>query len=306
MMFSHIPVLLKESIKALNINPDGIYVDCTAGGGGHSELILSGLKNGRLIMIDRDPDAVSTLVDKFSSDKRVTIINDRFSNISAILKSLKIEKVHGILADLGVSSFQLDSEERGFSFHKDAPLDMRMSKKGINAFDVVNNYPQDKLRKIITLYGEEKYASSIAKNIVLKREKAPIETTAQLVEIIRGSMPKAALRAAHPARRTFQAIRIEVNGELDEIKSALPDMFESLSRGGRMAIITFHSLEDRIVKEYFRTLKTGCVCPREFPVCVCGVKPKAKVKGRATLPSTDEVEKNPRSRSAKLRTAIKL
>ncbi|HZJ75919.1 MAG TPA: 16S rRNA (cytosine(1402)-N(4))-methyltransferase RsmH [Clostridia bacterium] len=306
MKFSHIPVLLKESVKALNINPSGIYVDCTAGGGGHSKLILNELKDGKLILIDRDPDAISTLSSKFSADERATIVNDRFSNISAILKNLNIEKVDGILADLGVSSYQLDSPNRGFSFHNDAPLDMRMSKKGVSAFDVVNTYPQDRLKEIITLYGEEKFASSIARNIVQKREKKPIETTFELVDVIKSSMPKAAQRDAHPARRTFQAIRIEVNGELDETKNALPDMFNSLSEGGHMAIITFHSLEDRIVKEYFRTLKKGCTCPREFPVCVCGGKPKAIVKGKAITPSQDEVEKNLRSRSAKLRTAVKL
>ena len=302
----HIPVLLKESIKALNINPNGIYVDCTAGGGGHSNLILNELKDGRLIMIDRDPDAISVLNSRFSKDGKATIVNDRFSNISAILKHLNIESVDGILADLGVSSFQLDTKDRGFSFHNDAPLDMRMSKKGISAFDVVNTYPQDKLKEIITLYGEERFALNIAKNIVQKREKEPIETTFELVDVIKSSMPKAAQREAHPARRTFQAIRIEVNGELDEIKNALPDMFNSLNKGGHMAIITFHSLEDRIAKEYFRTLKKGCTCPREFPVCVCGGKPKAIVKGKAITPSQGEVEKNLRSRSAKLRTAVKL
>lgn len=306
MEFSHVPVLLKESVKALNIKPCGIYVDCTAGGGGHSELILNELKDGRLIMIDRDPDAISALHSKFSDDERITIVNDKFSNISEILKSLNIESVDGILADLGVSSFQLDTPDRGFSFHNDAPLDMRMSKNGVSAFDVVNTYSQDKLKEILTLYGEEKFAFNIARNIVKKREKEPVKTTFELVEIIKDSMPKAAQRDAHPARKTFQAIRIEVNGELDEIKKALPDMFLSLSKGGHMAIITFHSLEDRIVKEYFRTLKEGCTCPREFPVCICGGKPKAKIKGKAVIPSQDEVEKNKRSRSAKLRTAVKL
>ncbi len=306
MEYYHNPVLLKESIEALDIKPGGIYIDCTAGGGGHSELILKKLDNGRLVLIDRDPDAVRALTEKFGDDFRVSIVNDNFENIASIIHALKIEKADGILADLGVSSFQLDNPERGFSFHKDAPLDMRMSKTGISAYDVVNSYKQDRLSKIIFSFGEEKYANSIARNIVRQRDIKPIDTTLRLVEIIRDSMPKSALRDSHPARRTFQAIRIEVNGELEILKNALPTMFGQLRVGGVLAIITFHSLEDRIVKNYFKTLSKGCTCPRDFPVCVCGGKPKARVKSRGITSKEEEISENPRSRSAKLRTAVKL
>ncbi|OQA48275.1 MAG: Ribosomal RNA small subunit methyltransferase H [Firmicutes bacterium ADurb.Bin300] len=306
MEFHHIPVLLRDSIEALAVKPDGIYVDCTAGGGGHSELILKKLDKGKLVLIDRDPDAVKALSEKFGEDGRVSIFNDNFSNIDAILHSLRIEKADGILADLGVSSFQLDNPKRGFSFHTDAPLDMRMSKTGISAYDVVNTYTQDRLSRIIFSFGEEKYAGSIARNIVRQRAIKPIETTLRLVEIIRNAMPKSALRGSHPARRTFQAIRIEVNGELETLKNTLPLMFGQLCVGGVLAIITFHSLEDRIVKDYFQTLSKGCTCPRDFPVCVCGGKPKARVKSRGVTSKEEEISKNPRSRSAKLRTAVKL
>lgn len=306
MEFSHIPVLAAQCVKALKIKPGGVYVDCTAGGGGHSERILKEMSGGRLVMIDRDPDAVKTLESKFKHDGRVSVINDNFSNIKAILKSLNIEKADGMLADLGVSSFQLDNPERGFSFHSDALLDMRMSKSGLSAYDVVNGYSKDRLAFIIASFGEEKFSKSIAKNIVSQRTEKPVETTLELVQIIRNSMPKAAVRDAHPARRTFQAIRIEVNGELDALKSALPDMFELINTGGVLAVITFHSLEDRAVKDYFKTLVKGCTCPRDFPVCVCGGKPKAKVRSAGVAPEEEEKEKNPRSRSARLRTAVKL
>lgn len=306
MKFTHIPVMSTQCVKALRIKSGGIYVDCTAGGGGHSEKILEEMSGGKLIMIDRDPDAIKTLKDKFKGDDRVTIINGNFLDIRKILKNLGIEKADGILADLGVSSFQLNNPERGFSFHNDAPLDMRMSKSGLSAYNVVNEYSSDRLSQVIASFGEEKFAKSIAKNIVKQRSIKPIKTTLELVEVIRSSMPKPALRGGHPARRTFQAIRIEVNGELDGLKNAMPDMFENLNMGGVLAIITFHSLEDRIVKQYFRTLIKGCTCPRDFPVCVCGKKPKAKVKSRGITPEEEEIKNNPRSRSAKLRTAIKL
>lgn len=306
MEFSHVPVLADECIEALKIKPNGVYVDCTAGGGGHSERILKELSAGRLVMIDRDPDAVKTLASKFKHDGRVSVVNDNFSNINAILENLNIEKADGILADLGVSSFQLDNPERGFSFHSDALLDMRMSKSGLSAYDVVNGYDQDRLAFIITSFGEEKFNKSIAKNIVKKRAEKPVETTLELVEIIRNSMPKAAVRDSHPARKTFQAIRIEVNGELEALKSALPDMFEHINTGGVLAVITFHSLEDRAVKDYFKTLVQGCTCPRDFPVCVCGGKPKAKVRSGGITPKKEEKENNPRSRSARLRAAVRL
>lgn len=306
MEFSHVPVLLNECISSLNINPDGIYVDCTAGGGGHSAEILKRLKGGRMIMIDRDPDAIEVLRKRFVGDDRALIVNDNFSDIKKVLTSLNIDAADGILADLGVSSYQLDNPDRGFSFHSDAPLDMRMSKSGKSAYDVVNTYSQDRLAQIIGSYGEEKFCKSIARNIVSVRSEKSIETTFELVDIIRNSMPKAALRDGHPARKTFQAIRIEVNGELDMLRSSVEDMFEVLKVGGVLEVITFHSLEDKIVKEYFVSLTKGCICPREFPVCVCGKKPRAKVKSGGVSAGADEIRENPRSRSAKLRTAVKL
>lgn len=307
MEFNHISVLLEESVESLNIKSDGVYVDCTAGGGGHSAEILKKLsENGRMVLIDRDPDAIEVLTKRFESDKRVTIVNDNFSNIKSILASLSIDSVDGIVADLGVSSFQLDTPERGFSFHNDAPLDMRMEKKGKSAKDVVNTYSQQQLFNIIDKFGEEKFAHKIALNIVKAREKQPIETTLQLAEIISESIPAKFKRDGHPARKTFQAIRIEVNAELLSVENALPDMFGSLNSGGVLSIITFHSLEDRIVKDYFNTLKQGCTCPKDFPVCVCGKKPKAIVKSGGIKAGKEEVNDNKRSRSAKLRTAVKI
>ena len=307
MEFNHISVLLEESVESLNIKSDGVYVDCTAGGGGHSAEILKKLsENGRMVLIDRDPDAIEVLTKRFESDKRVTIVNDNFSNIKSILALLSIDSVDGIVADLGVSSFQLDTPERGFSFHNDAPLDMRMEKKGKSAKDVVNTYSQQQLFNIIDKFGEEKFAHKIASNIVKAREKQPIETTLQLADIISESIPAKFKRDGHPARKTFQAIRIEVNAELLSVENALPDMFGSLNSGGVLSIITFHSLEDKIVKEYFNTLKQGCTCPKDFPVCVCGKKPKAIVKSGGIKAGKEEVNDNKRSRSAKLRTAVKI
>lgn len=304
--FHHIPVLFNETIDSLNIRPDGIYVDCTAGGGGHSAAILSRLgPKGRLIDIDRDPEAIETLKVRFNGDDRVTIIHDNFFNIDKILSSSGIGGVNGILADLGVSSHQLDDAARGFSFHKDAPLDMRMSKTGMSAADAVNTLPLEELRRIISTYGEEKFANSIAKAIVTARQAAPIETTLQLVDVIRCGMPAAAARDTHPARRTFQALRIYVNGELDGLGEAVSAMFDCLAPGGRVSIITFHSLEDKTVKQCFKFLTEGCTCPRDFPVCVCGKKPRAKVL-KALTPSEEELKDNPRSRSSKLRTAERL
>lgn len=232
--------------------------------------------------------------------ENVTIVHDNYSNIKNIISNLNIEKIDGLLLDLGVSSFQLDTAERGFSFHKDAPLDMRMSKSGLSAYDVVNNYDERQLADIIYRYGEEKFSRRIAANIVKARAKKPIETTFELVDIIKSSMPQKAMRDAHPARRTFQAIRIEVNAELDVLKSTLEDAFDILAPGGRIAIITFHSLEDRIVKEQFAKWCQGCTCPKEFPVCVCGKKPKGKAF-KSISPSKEELEENPRARSSRLR-----
>lgn len=298
MEFVHKSVLFDEAIKALDLNENKIIVDGTAGGGGHSGEIAKRAK--RVISIDQDPDAIAVLNERLGDKENVTIVHDNYSNIKNIVSNLNIEKIDGLLLDLGVSSFQLDTAERGFSFHKDAPLDMRMSKSGLSAYDVVNNYDERQLADIIYRYGEEKFSRRIAANIVKARAKKPIETTFELVDIIKSSMPQKAMRDAHPARRTFQAIRIEVNAELDVLKSTLEDSFDILAPGGRIAIITFHSLEDRIVKEQFAKWCQGCTCPKEFPVCVCGKKPKGKTF-KSISPSKEELEENPRARSSRLR-----
>ena len=298
MEFVHKSVLFDEAIKALDLNENKIIVDGTAGGGGHSGEIAKRAK--RVISIDQDPDAIAVLNERLGDKENVTIVHDNYSNIKNIISNLNIEQIDGLLLDLGVSSFQLDTAERGFSFHKDAPLDMRMSKSGLSAYDVVNNYDERQLAHIIYRYGEEKFSRRIAANIVKARVKKPIETTFELVDIIKSSMPQKAMRDAHPARRTFQAIRIEVNAELDVLKSTLEDAFDILAPGGRIAIITFHSLEDRIVKEQFAKWCQGCTCPKEFPVCVCGKKPKGKTF-KSISPSKEELEENPRARSSRLR-----
>ncbi len=298
MEFVHKSVLFDEAIKALDLNENKIIVDGTAGGGGHSGEIAKRAK--RVISIDQDPDAIAVLNERLGDKENVTIVHDNYSNIKNIISNLNIEKIDGLLLDLGVSSFQLDTAERGFSFHKDAPLDMRMSKSGLSAYDVVNNYDERQLADIIYRYGEEKFSRRIAANIVKARAEKPIETTFELVDIIKSSMPQKAMRDSHPARRTFQAIRIEVNAELDVLKSTLEDAFDILAPGGRIAIITFHSLEDRIVKEQFAKWCQGCTCPKEFPVCVCGKKPKGKTF-KSISPSKEELEENPRARSSRLR-----
>lgn len=304
--FKHIPVLFNETIDALHVRPDGIYVDCTAGGGGHCAAVAERLTTGRIIAIDQDPEAVANLQERFKNNGRVTIVHDNFVNISSILENLGIDGVDGIMADLGVSSHQLDTDERGFSFHKDAPLDMRMSMEGMSAADLVNTASQSELQKIIYTYGEEKFAPSIARNIVKAREKKPIETTFELVDIIKASMPMKAKRDGHPARKTFQALRIEVNGELEKLERALDDMFEALNPSGRIAIITFHSLEDRIVKKKFNKFCEGCICPLEFPVCVCGRKPRGKLPFKSKAPTENEVGENFRAHSARLRAIEKI
>lgn len=307
MDFKHISVLLEESVNSLNIKPDGVYVDCTAGGGGHSAAVLSRLNaDGTLIAIDRDPDAVRVLKERFKDDGRVTVVHDNFGNIGNILENLGIDGVDGIIADLGVSSYQLDTAERGFSYHYDAPIDMRMSKEGKSAADVVNGYSQKELFKIISRYGEEKFADRVAGAIVKARESGEIKTTLELADIVSSAIPAKFRRNGHPARKTFQAIRIEVNGELEVLENTLPVMFEKLNTNGVLAIISFHSLEDRIVKDYFRTLREGCTCPKDFPVCVCGKKPKAIVKSAGVKATEKELDENNRSRSAKLRTAVKI
>ncbi len=305
--FSHIPVFFEEAVEALNIKPDGIYVDCTGGGGGHSSKIAEKLTTGHLYTIDRDPDAIKVLTKRFEGNEKVTIINSRFSRLKEILAEQGVDKVDGILADLGVSSYQLDTDERGFSFHTDAPLDMRMSKEGLSARDVVNAYPVHELMKIISTYGEDKFAKLIANNIDKHRKEKPIETTLELAEIIKEAYPAKARRiSGHPARKTFQAIRIEVNKELDELKNTLDDMFNHLNIGGRIAIITFHSLEDRIVKVRFNDFCSGCTCPPEFPVCVCGKKPKGELAFKVKEPTDKELDENSRSRSAKLRAVERI
>ena len=308
MEYSHKSVLLKETIEYLNIKPEGIYVDGTLGGGGHSEEILKRLTTGKLIAIDRDLDAIKASKERLKNYKNAEYINDNFKNIKEILKSLDIDKVDGILLDLGVSSYQLEEVERGFSYMKDAPLDMRMDKNSpFSAYDVVNKYSQQELERVIREYGEEKWASRIAKFIAKEREKGEIKTTFQLVEIIKNAVPASARREGpHPAKRTFQAIRIEVNEELKGLDKAIEDMVEVLRGKGRIAIITFHSLEDRIVKNTFKKLENPCTCPPNMP-CTCGKKPVVKIiTKKPVLPSKEEIETNSRSRSAKLRVAEKL
>lgn len=305
MEFHHISVLLNECIDNLNIRPDGIYIDGTMGGGGHSLEIAKRLTTGRLICIDQDPNAHEAAGKRLAEYKdRITFVRDNFGNIKSILDSLGIEKIDGMLLDIGVSSYQLDEAERGFSYQQDAPLDMRMNPdRPFSAYDVVNGYDEDELDRVIFTYGEERWARRIAQFIVKEREAKPIETTGELVDIIKKAVPKGARKdGPHPAKRTFQAIRIEVNGELEVLQRAIDDVAARLAVGGRLCIITFHSLEDRIVKEAFRKQENPCICPPQFPVCVCGKKPLGRVITRKPiLPSKEELEENPRSRSAKLR-----
>lgn len=309
--FSHVSVLLRECIEALNIKPDGIYVDCTAGGGGHSlEIVKRLTAGGRLIAIDRDEDALRAAGARLADyADRVTFVHSNYAMLQSVLADLGIPKADGVLADLGVSSYQLDTAERGFSYMQAAPLDMRMDREQpLSARDVVNTYSEEELRRILYDYGEEKFARNIAANIVKRRSERPIETTLELAELVKGSMPKAAREGGHhPAKRTFQAIRIEVNAELSSIPPALDAAVHALNPGGRVAVITFHSLEDRLVKQKFAALSSGCTCPREFPVCVCGKKPVVRVITKKPVTAgEDELEVNPRSRSAKLRVAEKI
>ena len=310
MEFNHVSVLLNECIEGLNIKENGIYVDGTLGGAGHSSEILKRLSNeGRLIGIDQDTDALKAAKERLKDYSNVTFVHSNFSNIENVLNNLNIDGVDGILMDLGVSSYQLDEGERGFSYMKDAPLDMRMNRENdFSAYNVVNEYSEEDLYRIIRDYGEEKFAKRIASFIVENRQEKNIETTLELVEIIKNAIPaKARREGPHPAKRTFQAIRIEVNSELSILNKTIEDGVEKLNKGGRMAIITFHSLEDRIVKNKFRDLAVSCRCPKEFPVCVCGEKAKVKIISRKAIePTKEEVEVNPRSRSAKLRVIEKL
>ena len=306
MEFSHYSVMLEECIAGLAIRPDGIYVDGTAGGAGHSCQIAKRLTDGKLFALDKDPDAVNIAEQRLAPYAQATVIQADFRELCCTLKERGITGVDGILLDLGVSSYQLDTAERGFSYHQDAPLDMRMSKTGPSAQDLVNTYSTEDLSRIIREFGEEKYAWSIAKNIEKARAKAPITTTGQLAEIIRESMPYSARREKNPAKKTFQAIRIAVNGELDALSQVLDQAFDFLNPGGRFAIITFHSLEDRMVKQKFADFAKGCTCPPDFPVCICGKKPRGTLVSRKPItPTEKELAENRRSRSAKLRIVEK-
>ena len=309
--FSHRSVLLEECMEGLAIRPDGVYVDGTAGGAGHSAQIASRLGEGGLLLaLDQDETAVAVATERLSVfGERARVVRSNFQQVEEVCRELGIERIDGMLMDLGVSSYQLDTAERGFSYQADAPLDMRMDVRNpLTARTVVNDYSEEDIKRILFEYGEERFSARIASNIIRAREQAPIETTGELVEIIKRSIPAHARDGGHhPAKRSFQAIRIEVNAELDVIAPAIKSAVRLLNPGGRIAIITFHSLEDRIVKQAFAELASGCTCPKSFPVCVCGNKPKVKVVTRKPiLPSAEELEVNPRSRSAKLRVAEKL
>ncbi len=309
--FSHRSVLLEECMEGLNIRPDGIYVDGTAGGAGHSKEIVSRLgSEGRLIALDQDEAAIRTATERLAPfGERATVVRSNFREVGSVCEMLGIGQIDGMLLDLGVSSYQLDTAERGFSYQADAPLDMRMDLRNeLSAFNVVNEYSEERIKRILFEYGEERFSGRIASAILRAREQAPIRTTGELVRIVKSAIPAAARDGGHhPAKRTFQALRIEVNAELDVIEPAIRAAVSMLKPGGRAAIITFHSLEDRIVKQVFADLASGCTCPKDFPVCVCGNRPQVKVITRKPiLPSKEELEENPRSRSAKLRVAEKL
>lgn len=297
-------------MEGLNIRPDGIYVDATTGGGGHSLRIAQRLTSGRLICFDRDDDALAAASLRLKEHlSKVTFVKSNFEDLKARLQELEIDGADGILFDLGVSSYQLDNPERGFSYMQDAPLDMRMDRsQPYSAWNVINEEPEAELRRIISLYGEERFAGRIASAIVRRREQAPIATTLELVDVIKSAMPAAARKEKqHPAKRTFQAVRIQVNGELSAVETAVRDSIDCLRPGGRVAVISFHSLEDRIVKHIFQNAARGCTCPKDFPVCVCGNKPKIKILTKSPIEASEEEQnENPRARSAKLRVAEKL
>ncbi len=306
--FSHISVMLNEAVDGLNVKPGGVYVDGTAGGGGHSFEIAARLNGtGRLICIDRDPDAIKAAGERLSGFDNVTIVHSTFADIKKVLSELSIESVDGVLLDLGVSSRQLDTPERGFSFHYDAPLDMRMSREGVSAYDIVNNAPPGELIRILSVYGEEKFAKNIVREIVNFRSERPINTTFELADLVKNGYPMKARRKGHPARKTFQAIRIAVNSEMEQLEQGLQCSFEVLKAEGRLSVITFHSIEDRMVKHAMAQWCRGCTCPPDFPVCVCGNKPKARLVNRRPIePSEDELKNNNRARSARLRVCERL
>lgn len=306
--FSHISVLLNETVDGLNIKPNGIYVDGTTGGGGHSSEVLSRLgESGRLYCFDRDPDAINACKEKFKGINNVTLINEKYSLLKTVLNNIGVENIDGLMLDLGVSSHQLDTKERGFSYHMEAPLDMRMSQSGVSAKEIVNTYSAKQLANIFFVYADEKFSFKIADEIVKVREITPIETTTQLAQIVSDCYPNKFKRNGHPARKVFQALRIAVNDEMGEVEKGIEDAFSMLNKGGRLSIITFHSIEDRLVKQKFLSFTKGCTCPPDFPVCVCGNKPKAKLINKKPIVATDEeLEHNARSRSAKLRILEKL
>lgn len=306
MEFKHIPVLLNETLEGLNIKPDGIYVDGTAGGAGHSCEIAKRLTTGRLIALDRDPDAIEVATERLK-ELPATVVKSNYRDISSALETLGIDSVDGIMLDIGVSSFQLDNRERGFSFHDDANLDMRMSKEGTTAAELVNNLDVSELTKILRDFGEEKFAYKIALKIADERKKEKITTTGQLADIIASAVPAAVRRQGNPSRKSFQALRIAVNDELGALSDGIDAAWKCLKLGGRLAIITFHSLEDRIVKQKFKEYATGCICPPDIPICVCGKTPEGKlVSSKPITATTEELELNPRSRSAKLRVIEKI
>ena len=307
MNFKHISVMLDECIEGLNINPNGIYLDGTAGGAGHSSEIASRLEDGTLIALDQDPDAICIATERLSQFKQAKVIASNFRNMDLVLQNLNIEGVDGILLDLGVSSHQLDVLERGFSYKGEAPLDMRMSQDGLSAKDIVNTYSVNDITRILREYGEESFARRIAFNIEKARQKKEIETTFELAEIVKASIPAARKRDKNPCKKTFQAIRIAVNSELDSLSQGLDKAFESLNSGGRLAILTFHSLEDRMVKHRYLEWCKGCTCPSEFPICICNNHPKAKrINRKPILATSEELEINRRSKSAKLRILEKI
>ena len=310
MEFKHISVLLNESVDALGINPDGIYVDGTMGGGGHSEAVVSRLSpKGILIGIDRDTEALDASKKRLSAFDNVRYAHNNYKNVKDVIEEYGIDSIDGAVLDLGVSSYQLDCKERGFSYMEDAPLDMRMNRQNSKtAYDVINTYSEKELADIFFKYGEEKFSRKIAAIIADRRKDKPVETTLELVDIIKAAIPeRLRQKGAHPAKRVFQAVRIEVNGELEDLRYALDNFFDVLKPGGRLSVITFHSLEDRIVKTAFNDYATGCTCPKDFPICVCGKKPRGKVITRKpVLPTDEECEYNKRSKSAKLRVVEKL
>ncbi|MBP5295498.1 MAG: 16S rRNA (cytosine(1402)-N(4))-methyltransferase RsmH [Lachnospiraceae bacterium] len=306
MEFSHIPVLLKETIELLSVKPSGVYLDGTAGGGGHSYEIAKRLtEGGKLFSTDRDGEAVRTAEERLAPFKdRVQVIRGNYADYRELIGAYGVKKLDGILLDLGVSSHQFDDPERGFSYRSDGPLDMRMDERDqLTAADILNGYPEKEIYRVLRDFGEEPFAKNIAKHICQRREEEPLRTTFQLVDIIKAAIPaKVREKGGHPAKRTFQALRIETNGELNALRKALETMIDDLNEGGRIAVISFHSLEDRMVKQAFRTAEDPCICPPEFPVCVCGRKPKGfQVTKKPVTASTEELEQNPRAKSAKLR-----